>query len=552
MSLAIRRWCATDRRRAGLVLVAVCLVAGACDGRDDPGPAGATSPTAGASPSVEPIFGPDDDVLRVAIADPATLDPMRIQDPGSELVARQLYEGLTRWDPVTENVRPAAAQSWEVSDGGRTFTFTLRPGMSFHDGTAVTAQDFLFAFDRIALKANASDIAYTLERVDGFLEVNQLGRLAHLRGITAPDDLTLVIRLSEPYYDFPAVLTHPGLVPVPRAAVADIDTFTRFPTGNGPFRMVQPWEPGAPVIMRAFVGFIRTPELEGLMFVPYPDAAASWLQFLDGELEVAEVPADSLQLAERTFGDRGFQQSLHGYYFGFNLKSEAVDDVRLRRAVSRAIDRRRIAKNIYNGTMDLPRGIVPAGMPGFFENICLTLCSHNQDLARRLVSEIPRNARDITLEFSTGDGQPHARVAHAVREDLEAVGLDVRIRGYAFGKFLKKLRAGASGMYRQGWIAQYPVADEFLSPLFRSTSPDNYSGFGSDAVDQLLAEAHAEPSDGRRVQLYIEAEKMILRSVPMIPIGSFVTHWAAQQEVENIVFDATGGFDAARVSLAEG
>ena len=148
---------------------------------------------------------------------------MRLQDPGGVMVARQLFEGLTRWDPVEETVVAGAAESWESSDGGRTFTFRLREGMSFHDGTPVTSKDFAFAFDRIARKSSASDLAYTLEDVQGFVEVNQLASAKHLSGVRTPDPLTLVIGLSEPDYDFPVVLTHPSLVPVPAGAVADED-----------------------------------------------------------------------------------------------------------------------------------------------------------------------------------------------------------------------------------------------------------------------------------------------------------------------------------------
>jgi oligopeptide transport system substrate-binding protein len=498
-----------------------------------------------------PIFEPDADVLTVAVPDPSTLDPMRLQDPGSELVARQLYEGLTKWDPIQEKIRPAAAQSWSASNGGRTFTFNLVEGMTFHDGTPVTSHDFAFAFDRIAERNNASDIAYTLERVDGFLELNQFGRGDHLSGISTPDDSTLVIDLTEPYYDFPAVLTHPGLVPLSAGVVSDIDMFTRLPVGNGPFQMAAAWEPGGPVVMKAFPGFVDTPELDGLVFLPYPDAAASWLQFVQGEIDVAEVPADSIDLAERTFGTDGFQPALHGYYYGFNLKATGLRDRRLREAVSRAINRNKIATTIYKDTMEQPRGIVPAGMPGFRENICIELCNHSPALARKLVSRLPQKSKTVTIEFSTGTEEPHRRVAQAVQSDLEAVGLKVRIRAYRFAKFLRHLRDEDHAVFRQGWISEYPAPDEFLSPLFRSSSPDNHTGFDSAKVDRLLAEARAEPSDGRRVQLYIEAEKAILRDIPMVPIGTFVTHWAAQPQVDGIAFDATGGFDAVGVSLAQ-
>lgn len=489
-------------------------------------------------------------MLDVAIRDPLTLDPMHIQDPGSVLIARQLYEGLTRWDPIAEKVRPGAAESWTVSEGGRRFTFHLRPGMSFHDGAPVTARSFIFAFDRIALKSNASDLAYALELVEGFALTNKLGESDHLAGLSAPDPSTLVITLSEPFYDFPAVLTHPALVPLSRAAVAQSESFLSAPVGNGPFQMAAPWSPGESVVLRSFPGFIRTPDLDGIRFIPFPDAAASWLRFEKGELDVAEVPAGQIESAEQEFSTRGFQPFLSAYYFGFNLRAPGLRSLTLRRAISRAIDRERIAATIYKGTMRPARGVVPWGMPGFQVNSCLKLCDHSLRVARRLVARVPGKERAIRLEYTRGD--PHGKVARSVRENLEAAGLEVELRPYAFGEYLQRLRDAEQSFYRFGWIAEYPVADAFLAPLFREDSPENHAGFRSAKVDRLIAQARAEPSPSARAQLYGRAEKIILSKVAVIPIGSFVTHWAAQRRVKRIVFDQMGGFDAAVVSLSTG
>jgi peptide/nickel transport system substrate-binding protein/oligopeptide transport system substrate-binding protein len=540
------------------LLLTVALLAVACtDGGGDPTPetTGTLGGEVGPEDDVTPpdpeatsaVFDPTDDVLNVAIPEPSTLDPLRIQDPGSVLVARQLYEGLTRWDPIEEKVRPAAAESWRVSDGGRTFTFKLREGMTFHDGTPVRAKDFRFAFDRIALKENAADLAYTLDRVAGFTEVNQLGKSRHLSGIATPSDLILTISLAEPFHDFPAVLTHPALVPLPARRVNEIDDFLSAPVGNGPFKMAELWAPGQPVILEAFPGFIETPDLDGIRFLPYPDAAASWLLFRDGELDVAEVPAGQIEDAEQSYGAQGFKPFLASYYYGFNLRSKALKNVKLRKAVNRAIDREEIASTIYNGTMQPPRGIVPAGMPGFQENICAVLCRYSPSVARSLLNGVKPKDRRITLEFTKGD--PHDDVARLIREDLQDVGFEIRVRAFPFSKYLRRLRDGEQSVYRLGWIAEYPVADVFLSSLFGTDSSDNHFGFSSPRVDALLREAHAEPSEGRRVQLYIEAEKAVLREVPVVPIGSFVTHWAAQPRVRDLNFDVMGGFDAVNVFL---
>lgn len=540
------------------LLLVLALVSTACtEGSGDPVPdttalqPGEEGPENNVTPpdpqATSAVFDPTDDVLNVAIPEPATLDPLRIQDPGSVLVARQLYEGLTRWDPVTEKVRPAAAESWRVSNGGRTFTFKLREGMTFHDGTPVTAKDFRFAFDRIALKENASGLAYTLDRVAGFTDVNQLGKSRQLSGIATPSDLTLTITLSEPYYDFPAVLTHPALVPLSARRVNQIDDFLAAPVGNGPFKMAELWSPGQPVILEAFPGFIETPDLDGIRFLPFPDAAASWLLFRDGELDVAEVPAGQIEDAEQAYGDQGFKPFLASYYYGFNLRSKSLKSVRLRKAVNRAIDRDAITSTIYKGTMNPPRGIVPAGMPGFQENICAVLCRYSPSTARSLLQNVKAKDRKLTLEFTKGE--PHDDVARMVRDDLEEVGFEIKVRAFPFAKYLKRLRDGDQAVYRLGWIAEYPVPDVFLSSLFGTGSTDNHFGFSSAKVDALLREAHAEPSAGRRVQLYIEAEKAILKEVPVVPIGSFVTHWAAQPRVQELNFDVMGGFDAVNVFL---
>ena len=537
-------------------LAAVLLAACTGDG-DGPGPT-RSNPTSAGTPTATPsptgtfqadVFSEDDQVLAVAINEPSTLDPLRLQDPGSFIVARQLYEGLTRWDPVEEGPVPAIAEGWNTGDRGRTWVFRLREGTTFHDGSPVRAQDFVFAFDRIAQKINASELAYTLEKIEGFDKVNGTGRSDHLAGLEAVDELTLRVRLTERYNDLPTLLTHPALVPVPRAAVRDIDTFLSQPVGNGPFQMAEAWAPGQPVVLRSFVGFVDSPEIDGIRFLPYVDAASSWIQFVRGELHVAEVPIGQIEAAEQVFGDAAFEPLLTGYYYGFNLRSRQLRDRRLRVAVNRAIDRQAIATDIFRDTLIPARGIVPHGMPGFDEDTCGSLCRFAPGEARRLVRALPRDRRSVVLEFTRG--QPHDQVAKAVRGYLENVGLDVRVRDFDFPTYLRRLSRGDQQIYRLGWIAEYAVPDVFLWSLFSSRSPDNHSGYESRRVDRLLAKAHSEPSDDLRLQHYVEAERRILKAVPIVPIGSFMSYWALQPEVGGLTFDTMGGFDAAGVTLED-
>ncbi|MDQ3751311.1 MAG: ABC transporter substrate-binding protein [Actinomycetota bacterium] len=502
------------------------------------------SADAGAGGSTGPAVD-GDRVLSVAIQEPGTLDPLRVADPGAALVVRQLFEGLTRWDQVKRKVVPAAARNWKVKDGGRVFRFTLRKGMKFHDGSPVTARDFRFAFDRIARKRNASDIAYTLELVRGFTATNGFGDTDRLRGLRSPGPRTLVVRLSEPYRDFPAVLTHPALVPVPAEAVAGKRSWVRRPVGNGPFKLATRWTPGRPIKLDAWRKGVGAPTLGGLRFVPYPDALASWPDILEGSLDVAEVPAAEIDAAKAAFGAGGFGPLLAGYFVGFNIDSEQLDDIRMRKAITRAIDRRRIARGIYDRSLVAPRGIVPRGIPGFHRDVCLKLCRHDPRAARRLVRKLPSGERTVTLDYTKDS--PHGRVARSVAGDLRAAGLDVDVNGYRFPAFLRRLSEDQQSLYRLGWIAEYPAADGFLTPLFHSDSLDNHSGVDSERVDDLLARAHRARSSKERWRLYRRAEIEILEQVPVAPIGTFMTRWVVRPPGVNVHFDVMGGFDAVSV-----
>lgn len=548
----------TTALRAAALAVCLLALAGACTGDEEPGEGPDARATTASDETPDPLataapdasvasFEDESNVLNVAVSEPNSLDPMRVQDPASILIARQLYEGLTRWDADGERVEPAAAEEIDVSDDAKTFTFTLRDEASFHNGDPVTAQDFAFAFNRIALKKNGADIAYLLELVRGFDDVNAFGDAKSLSGIKTPDDKTLVIELSEPYANFPSALTHPSLVPLPEKAFEASDDISSQPIGNGPFEMAQPFELSAPVVLKAVEGHFQDPNVEGIRFLPFPDAASSWVPFTNDQLDLTEVPTTRIEQASEEHGEDGFTPLLVGSYYGLNLESDELEDVRKRRAINLAIDREALAEDIFAGTLQPPRGIVPLGMPGFEHDACGELCEFDAREARRLVSELPGAQREVTLEYTRE--QPQSRVARRVRGYLQDAGLDVRLRAFPFGRYLERLSDGNQSMYRLGWIAEYPDPDVFLSALFDSDSPDNHTGFASERVNSLLAEARKESDGAARLRLYQRIEEIILERVPLVPMGSFRMFWGAAARVQDVEFDVLGGFDVAPISL---
>lgn len=537
--------------RASVLLAGGCVVAlllSACSQASPPRAPSSGGGEPSGAPRPSPVFHPDSKVLTVAINRPTSLDPMRIDDPGSVLIARQLFEGLTRWDQTKEEVVPAAAKSWTVSQGGRRFTFKLRPGMTFHNGAPVTAPDFAFAFNRIARKRSASDLAYTLANVKGFASVNRRGESRALTGISAPDKRTLVIELKQPGMDLPAVLTHPGLVPLLRNQVAHTGRWLTHPVGNGPFRLVGKWSPGRPVVLEANTRFWTQPKLDGIRFLPFSDPPHAWPSFVRGGVDVAEVPTSEIDAARKSYGDEAYSPLLAGYYYGFNLAT--VDNVAVRRAVNRAIDRSALASRALGGVLAPPRGIVPRGMPGFSGDACKSLCDYSPRAARRLLRPVPSEARAVTLTYTKE--APHGRVAHRVARYLEAVGLRVKLRGLPLTEFLRRLTSGPPACFRLGWLAEYPSPDVFLTDLFGSQAPDNHFNFRRPKVDRLLAAARGTADPSERLVLYRRAESAVLRTVPVVPIGSYVSHWAAKRPVDGLQLDVMGGFDAVGISLGEG
>ncbi|MDQ3986061.1 MAG: ABC transporter substrate-binding protein [Actinomycetota bacterium] len=542
------------------------IVLGACTDRDDLAagpeatvsvgespPTGTVTPSASPSPggdliSAENPFSEEDEVITIAVKEPATLDPMLVEDKGSVLLVRQLYEGLTRWDAASEEVEPAAAESWQVKDKGATFVFKLSEGATFHDGSPVTARDFVFAFDRIAQRKNASDLAYLLQRVKGFSDVNAVGNTKHLAGLKAPNDQTLIIELTEPDYEFPFVLTHPGLVPLPSEAVSQQDEFLTEPVGNGSFQMAQEWDVGGHIFLESFDGAIQAPAVDGLRFIPYPESAASWLDFLEGQVDVSEVPIGQIPDAAERFGRDGFVDSLNTYSYGLNLKVKSLGNKNLRQAISRAVDRETIAQVVYKGLMEEPRGIVPPGMRGFTKDACTKLCDFSPPEARRLLRKVPRKDRRVLLQYP--DEPPHDQVADLLSRNFRAVGLRVKREALEFKDFFGVLQDDDQSVFRLTWIAEYPAADAYLGALFESDSPDNHTGFSSPAVDSLLRKARGTKSSKKRTKLYRKAEEKVLAQAPIAPIGYFRIFWAARPNVSGFEVDSTGTFDAATMDTA--
>jgi ABC-type transport system substrate-binding protein len=371
---------------AGVLLLSACNAPPAPPA--DPGP----SPGQAAPPAPGPVDVRRGGTLRVGLSlDPYTLDPRFLADEQGQLIADALFDPLVRLDADFEVV-PGAAETWEVSEAGTQLTFHLREA-AFHDGTPVTADDFVRTFVRIADGGASppSFLAYLLAAVEGF-DAAQAGQVP-LAGVEALDERTLRIRLSVPDRSFLTTLADPSLVPVPVTADDDPEAFAEQPVGNGPFRMTEPREREAFLRLRRNAEHHAPPLLDEVLLQIYQEDLTrdrQWDDLLDGQLQVAEVPPERRDEAIERFGRAddgvngpGFLEGLTSavYLYGFDVTQPPFDLPELRRAISLAIDREALAQDVMLGSRVPATAVIPPSLPGAQAGAC-GYCRHDPEAAR--------------------------------------------------------------------------------------------------------------------------------------------------------------------------
>lgn len=545
-----------------MVVAGVLLLA--CSGPTD----AAAPPVTPTPPTPPPVVtpGPDEPTpdaegrggtLRIGITEPASLLPFEAVEPDELLVVDALFDALTRYE-ANFVVSPSAAQSWTHDDDGATWTFTLREGATFHDGSPVTADDFAFTWN-LAVREGAAG-HHHLRGVAGY-DALRRGAAASLSGVEAVDERTLRVQLSAPHADFPAVVGHPALAPVPRERFrADPERFTGQPVGNGPFAAAEERVPGQ------FIRLQRAPEwsnagapaaLDEVLF-QILDPEAAFVAFQQGRLQVSPLPEGAVEAAVEQFGASpdGYEGPgvLRGptatvYFLAFNVTQPPYDDPDVRRAISLALDRQAIADSAAGGHAEPVDAFVPPVLGGR-AGACET-CRHDPAEARRLLRERDEPVGSLTLWFNRDGG--HRTVAEQVRRDLAAVGLaPVVFRSPAFDEYLEVLEGGEAGFFRYGWRPEYPLADDLLYPLFHSSQIEqhNYMRYASEDVDALLDDARESLGLARRRFLLRQAEDRIInRDQVVVPIMRFRHNHVVSEEVEGFRLDAMGNANLHRVTL---
>jgi ABC-type transport system substrate-binding protein len=462
--------------------------------------------------------------------DVATLDPAIGYDWQNWSMIKSLFDGLMDYVPGTTDLRPGLAESYEISEDGLTYTFKLRPGVTFHNGREMTAEDVKYSLDRVTNPTTQSPGAGFFGMIEGF-DAAMAGEAEGLSGVTVVDPLTVQFKLSRPDATFLHVLALNFASVVPREAVeAAGEDFGREPVGSGAFRLAE-WTTGQRLVFEKNPDYWRegVPYVDQITFEVGQEPVVALLRLQNGEVDLVgdgippakfqEVMADPAQ-AERVV--QGGQ--LHTGYITMNVTQPPFDNVQVRQAVNMAINKDRVVQ-IINGRAVPANQPLPPSMPGYTEGH--EGYAYDPEGAKALLAEAGF-ADGFATELYVMNTDPNPRIAQAIQQDLAAVGIEVSIQSLAQANVIEAGGAGTAPMIWSGgmaWIADFPDPANFYYPILGCAGAVeggwNWSRYCNEELDAMATEADAmsDPAQAEeRLQKWSDIYMRVMEDAPWAPV----------------------------------
>lgn len=491
-------------------------------------------PSIAVSPTPESTSDAPANTLRWSIeglSDLVTVDPAHSGDALTNTVINLIFGGLVRFNERLEVV-PDGASDWKVSDDGMVYTFTIRENLKFGDGSPVTADDFVFSFNR-AMSPDVGAFAASAHfgHIVGADEVMS-GQAVEASGIKALDERTLEITLDSPIAYFLSLLTFPDMAVVPRTLLATNSDWRDVAFGSGPYR-IKEWKRGESVLLEANEHYWQgVPGVQYILMPFNPNSEAAYESYERGELDIMgsqqnPVPSTMIARAQQSPDFRS-SASLATRYVGFNQRIAPFDNLDVRRAFALAIDKTQLAEQVLDGQVVPADRILPKGLQG--SQLPIRPLTFNAAAARAALAkagyEDPSTFPPVTLTYGLeGDNQ---RVAEALQQMWqEHLNITVTLEGLELTAFSKRLDTTYTDpeqglqFYYSIWGADYPDPHNFLSLLLRTDQPNNNGHYSNEQFDRLTLEADklGRRSDiERRLQLYNQAEQIAIDEVAWLPV----------------------------------
>ncbi|GAB3125993.1 ABC transporter substrate-binding protein [Streptomyces calidiresistens] len=512
----------TGRPHRTLIGAAVLALAlAACGGGDDGGTAA----------------GENGGLVRASWGEPQNeLEPANTNEVQGGKVLDMTFRGLKRYNPETAEAEDAVAESIETDDQ-QTFTITLREGWTFHDGTPVTADSFVNAWNYGANIENAQIGSYFFEFIRGYEDVHPTEEgeeptAETMSGLEVIDDRTFTVTLNEPFSLWPETLGYSAYAPLPDAFFEDREAWLRQPIGNGPYR-IDTYNPGQGMTLLPFEEYAGDDGArnDGVELIVYTDNSTAYTDLQAGNLDVIDdIPAAQLRNAEQDLDGRyinepaGIIQTV-----SFPLYAEAWqggDAATIRRGLSMAINREEITERIFQGTRTPATDFTSPVLGeegGYDEDLCGEVCEYDPERARELIEEaggLPGGTVTLSSNVDAGSHRQWMDAAcNSINNALGDTGACTVTPVPTFADYRNRITGREmTGMFRTGWQMDYPLIQNFLQPIFYSTGSSNDSGYDNPDFDELVDRANRADDEEEAVDLFREAEELLVEDLPAIPL----------------------------------
>jgi ABC-type oligopeptide transport system substrate-binding subunit len=486
--------------------------------------------------------------VSVYICEPKSLLPQNTNEVCGAEVLAALFTPLVEYNADTSKVEMTGVAKSVDSADSRVWTIKLKDGYKFHNGEPVDAASFARSWNSAAYAPNAYGNSTFFEKIAGYEDLQvptgakkgTLPKAKEMSGLKAVDPTTLQVTLKAPFSQFGLMLGYTAFYPVPKAFDADPKKFNEAPIGNGPFEMDGTWQHDQSIATTRFADYAGSKAKSGgADFKIYSNVNTAYNDLLGGNLDIMDVlPPERVKDAQAQFGDRFIDTPSSTFgYLGFPLYDKKFQNPTLRKAFSMAIDRKSITEKIFNGAY-APAGSIVSPQFGGSGDPCGEVCTYDPVKAKQLYRQAGGYSGTLTLWFNSGLG--HEKWIEAVANQLRAnLGItDVKFSALDFAQYLGKLDAHTmDGLWRLGWVADYPSPQNYLEPVYATGGSSNYFGYSNKTVDALIAEGNAAATPEAGLAKYQEAEKAILADMPNIPMWFQKNQGAYSDRVANVKID---------------
>lgn len=471
-------------------------------------------------------------------SDPRGLDPAFVDDGESAKVMVNIYDNLVRYKPGSTEIEPALATDWESNEDKTEWTFHLRKGVKFHDGTPFNAEAVKFSIERQLPPNRTDDMPYA-----SFT-------FGPVKSVEVVDEYTVKIILNAPYAPFLANMAMCMAAPIvsPAAVEKYGEDYISHPVGTGPFKFVK-WDRGQSIELVANKEYWDgPPKLDKLIFKFVKENSVRASELINGSIDAMDgVDPNDVKKLEDSGVIVSKSPGMNINYLAFFTNKPPFNNEKLRIAVSHAINREDIVKHLYQGTAELANGPLPSFMPGYDKN--LKPYEYDPEKAKALLKEAGyENGLKVTLLTYTNP-RPYnpvgQKLAEAIQNDLQKVGIQVEIKAYPWKEYKEvvapvEVKEGDFMIY--GWIGDNGDPDNFLTLLDSKEIAGslNSAKYANERVDQLLEQGRREFDMAKRAQIYSELQQIVVKEAPWVFFSHATAMTAQSKNVENFSLHPTG------------